>query len=158
MVERSFGKVSVVQIERAVLSQASWVDEVEECANGILVRILVMGRRCPITPVLMTSVLGSESPKHSSTFFPIALASSSPPFPVTAFAHPEFTTSARIPSPDRVCNTSRDTVTGAAWNLFVVKTAAPEHGTSEATRARSGKRVFDGLTPTCVPDTTKPLG
>ena len=45
VVERSLGKVSVVQIARAVVSQAEWVGERVECAVGILERILVMGRR-----------------------------------------------------------------------------------------------------------------
>lgn len=42
--ERSLGKVSVVQMARAVVSQASWVEERVECAVGILFRILEMGR------------------------------------------------------------------------------------------------------------------
>lgn len=50
------------------------------------------------------------------------------------------------------------TCTGAAWNLLVVNTAAAEHGVSDEIKARSGNLVFDALTPTCVPETTKPLG
>lgn len=49
-------------------------------------------------------------------------------------------------------------MTGAAWNLFFVKTAAAEHGLSEAIKAKSGKRVLDGLTPTWMPETEKPFG
>jgi hypothetical protein len=49
-------------------------------------------------------------------------------------------------------------LTGAAWNLLVVNTAAAEHGLSEAMKARSGNLVLDALTPTWVPDTLKPLG
>lgn len=170
--------MSVVQMARAVVSHASWLDVRVSCAVGILDRILEMGRlqvvvsyflallilmgldtyRCPITPVLMTSVLGSLSPLHSSTFAPILTASSRPPFPVTAFAHPELITTDRISCPCRLCSVFRLTCTGAAWNLFVVNTAAAEHGSSDEIRARSGNLVLDAFTPTCVPDTTKPLG
>jgi hypothetical protein len=41
--ESSLGKVSVVQMARAVVSQASWVDARFSCAVGILLRILEMG-------------------------------------------------------------------------------------------------------------------
>ena len=87
-----------------------------------------------MTPVDMTSVLlllGGEGPREASTIRAILLASSRPPFPVTALAQPELTMMARIPSPFRFRRASRLTVTGAAWNLFLVKTAAPEHGISE---------------------------
>lgn len=181
--ERSLGKVSVVHIARAVVSQAVWVEERVLWAVGILARIFLMGRLCgwgmlvkaqwfwegvlraygcPITPVLMTIVLpplpSSCPSKHSSTFSPILCASSMPFLPVTAFAHPEFTTTARTPLPPLLCSISLLTTTGAAWNLFFVKTAAPEHGVSDAINARSGNRVFVGLTPACVPETRKPLG
>lgn len=42
--EINLGKVSVVQIARAVVSQASWVESRVEWAIGIRSRILVMGR------------------------------------------------------------------------------------------------------------------
>ena len=42
--ERSLGKVSVVQIARAAVSQESWVGERLAWAVGILERILDMGR------------------------------------------------------------------------------------------------------------------
>ena len=42
--ERSLGKVSVVQMARAVVSQASWVEARVEWATGTLLRILEMGR------------------------------------------------------------------------------------------------------------------
>jgi hypothetical protein len=41
--EISFGKVSVVQIARAVVNQALCVSEREECAVGILSMILLIG-------------------------------------------------------------------------------------------------------------------
>lgn len=41
--ERSLGKVSVVQIARAVVSQESWVGERLAWAVGILERILEIG-------------------------------------------------------------------------------------------------------------------
>ena len=105
-----------------------------------------------MTPVDMTRVeLGSEAlveAKQWSTVDAILLASSRPPLPVTALAQPALITIARIPSPLRASRFLRLTVTGAAWNLFWVKTAAAEHGVSEVSKAKSGKRVFDGFTPT----------
>lgn len=85
-------------------------------------------------------------------------ASSIPPFPVTAFAQPELTTTPLIPLPSFILKISLLTVTGAAWNLFLVNTAAEEHGVSEAIKARSSNRVFEGLTPTCVAEARKPFG
>ena len=85
-------------------------------------------------------------------------ASSRPPLPVTALAQPELMTMARMPSPLRAESVFLLTVTGAAWNLFLVNTAAAEHGVSDVMSARSGNLVFEGLTPTCVPETRKPLG
>ena len=49
-------------------------------------------------------------------------------------------------------------VTGAAWNLFLVKTAAALQGISEEMKARSGFVVFPGFTPTTTPDARKPWG
>lgn len=114
--------------------------------------------RCPMTPVLITRELSFSTPLHSSTFLPICTASSRPPLPVTALAQPELITTARIPSPLRLCRVFLLTCTGAAWNLLVVNTAAAEHGVSEAISARSGKRVLEAFTPTWVPDTWKPWG
>lgn len=81
-----------------------------------------------------------------------------PPFPVTAFAHPELTITERMPLLFLLFSISLLTVTGAAWNLFFVKTAAAAHGVSEARNARSGVLLFAGFTPTYVPETRKPLG
>ena len=153
----SLGKVSVVQIERAVVSQESCVDEREQKPVGIPWRIFWIGRRWPITPVDITRVEEGEE-RQASTAEAMAWASSRPPLPVTAFAQPAFITTARIPSPPRDWRVERLTVTGAAWNLFLVKTAAAEQGVEEEIRARSGKRVFEALTPTWVPETEKPLG
>ena len=63
-----------------------------------------------------------------------------------------------MPSPLLRVRTPLLIVTGAAWNIFWVKTAAAEHGVSVTIRPRSGKRVLDALTPTWVPETEKPLG
>lgn len=113
--ESSLGKVSVVSIARAVVSQESWEEESSEWAVGILARIFEIGSllfydlvghwlvrsqgpyRCPITPVLMTRVLGSLSPLSSSTLLPMLVASSRPPLPVTALAEPVLITTDRIP-------------------------------------------------------------
>ena len=115
-----------------------------------------------MTPVLMTMVLDPlpslGSSKHLSASKPIFSASSMPPFPVTALAHPELMITARTPALFLLFSISLLTVTGAAWNLFFVKTAAAAHGVSEAMKARSGVLLLVGLTPTCVPDTRKPLG
>ena len=84
----------------------------------------------------------------SSTAWAIWAASSRPPLPVTAFAQPELIMMALIPSPERFCRASRVTVTGAAWNLFLVKTAAAEQGFSDERMARSGRCLLLGFTPT----------
>ena len=52
----SLGKVSVVQIARAVVSQESCVESRLLCAARIPGRILLIGRGWPITPVDITSV------------------------------------------------------------------------------------------------------
>jgi hypothetical protein len=122
-----------------------------------------MTYRWPITPVLITRVFDAppfpfSDVTHRSTAAPIASASSIPPFPVTALAQPELITIARR-SALFLCNsTFRLTTTGAAWNLFLVKTAAAEHGVSDAMIQRSGELALLGLTPTCVPLARKPLG
>lgn len=64
----------------------------------------------------------------------------------------------RIPAPPRVSRICLETWTGAAWNLLVVKTAAPKAGTSEVMNARSAFFVLVGFTPTWVPETRKPTG
>lgn len=151
VVERSLGKVSVVQIARAAASQEVWVGERVERAVGIADRILEMGRRWPMTPVDMTRVLlgldgGLEN--CESTVRAILRASSMPPWPVTALAQPELMMMDRTPSPERFRSISLLTVTGAAEKGFWVKTAAAEQGISDVIRARSGKRVLLALTPT----------
>ena len=117
---------------------------------------------CPITPVLITIVLpplpSLGASKHRSASAPIFSASSIPPLPVTALAHPELIMIDRIPVLFLLFNIFRLTVTGAAWNLFFVNTAAAAHGVSEARNARSGVLLFVGLTPTCVPETKNPFG
>lgn len=151
VVERSLGKVSVVQMARAAASQEVWVGERVEWAVGIAERILVMGRRWPITPVDMTRVLlgvGGGLENCESTVRAILRASSMPPGPVTALAQPALMMIERMPSPARFRRTSWLTVTGAAEKGFWVKTAAAEQGVSDVMRARSGKRVLLALTPT----------
>ena len=121
--------------------------------------ILLRGRRWPMTPVDITRVLfGVGVGRWASIELAIVVASSRPPFPVTAFAQPELIMMDLMPSPPVLWSVFRLTVTGAAWNMFCVKTAAAEADTSDVIRARSGKRVFDALTPTWVPETRKPLG
>ena len=50
------------------------------------------------------------------------------------------------------------TTTGAAWKAFLVKTAEAEQGVSDTIRARSGRVVLVGFTPTWVPDARNPFG
>jgi hypothetical protein len=83
----------------------------------------------------------------SSTAVAIWAASSRPPLPVTAFAQPELIMMALIPSPERFCKVSRLAITGAAWNLFLVNTAAAEQGVSDEIIARSGRYLLVGFTP-----------
>lgn len=78
--------------------------------------------------------------------------------PVTAFAQPELTTTLRRPAFRLPWSTLRLKVTGAAWNLFLVKTAAAAQGRSDVTMARSGLLVLPGLTPTKMPAAAKPCG
>ena len=85
-------------------------------------------------------------------------ASSSPPVPVTALAQPELMITDLIPSPEHFLRISRLTVTGAAWKMFWVKTAAADAGLSDVRSARSRKRVLEAFTPTWVPETRNPLG
>src|ERR1700722_9777925 len=121
-----------------------------------------MGSLWPMTPVLITMLRlplpSSSSRKHDDAFSPIAVASSMPPLPVTALAQPELMIMDLTPRPPRFSSMALLTCTGAAWNLFFVNTAAAEHGCSDAMKARSGYLVFDGLTPTWVPETRKPFG
>jgi len=160
VVERSLGKVSVVQIARAVVSQASWELEREDVALGMAERIFWIGSRCPITPVDITRAEFGEGVGMKVSFRVEAMewASLRPAAPVTALAQPELMITPRIPSPHRSWRVSLLTTTGAAARVFLVKTAAAEQGRSEVRRARSGKRVFEALTPTWVPETKKPLG
>lgn len=87
----------------------------------------------------------------------MASASSRPPLPVTALAQPELMMTLRTRLPVRASR-SRLKVTGAAWNLFLVKTAAAAQGWSEVIKARSGLVVLAGLTPTLTAATRKPSG
>lgn len=160
VLERSLGKVSVVHIARAVVSHESCVFPRFETAFGTAWRIFWMGRRWPITPVDMTrAVSGGEgsgnSPSRDSAML---AASSSPPFPVTAFAQPELIIMDLNPSPERLLRWLRLIVTGAAWNMFCVKTAAADAGLSDVRSARSGNLVLDAFTPTWVPETRNPFG
>lgn len=109
-------------------------------------RILRIGSCCPMTPVDSTS----ESPiPRPANAVDMERAFSIPSVPVTAFAHPLLTTTARA-LPFCFANTSRDTVTGAAWKALRVKQAAAEASTVERTMPRS---YFAGsfLTPQCRP-------
>ena len=166
---RSLGNVSVVMNAWAAFSQEeksfprtrvgdvdAW-DRIPEITRSI-------GSSWPMTPVDITNVSfpvlelddnGESKASVSSTIFH---ASSSPLRPVTAFAHPLFTTNARA-HPPLFCSTSSLTRTGAARKVFRVKHAAAAVGVDEVDSiiARSGTPAFF-LTPTCSPPTRKPEG
>ena len=160
VVESSLGKVSVVHIARAVVSHESCVLSRLDTALGTAWRIFLMGRRWPMTPVDMTRAVSGDEDSGSRPSRDAAMlaASSSPPFPVTAFAQPELIITDLMPSPERFLRMFRLTVTGAAWNMFCVNTAAADAGFSDVRSARSGNRVLDAFTPTWVPETRNPLG
>ena len=116
-----------------------------------------------MTPVDMTNVsfvleptlFCPEGSSNASVARTMAHASSKPSTPVTAFAHPLFTTMALAFPPD-FPNTSSDTITGAALNAFLVKHAAAEAGCFDveriSARARGGlSGVLFFLTPTWSP-------
>lgn len=122
-----------------------------------------------MTPVLMTKDLrverSSAGDSCSSTplmtwsvFLAIATASSIPPLPVTAFAHPELTMTLWSWKPLELRKICEETWTGAALNMFVVKTAAAAAGVCDVSRARSSYFVFVGFTPACALPTRKPFG
>ena len=75
-----------------------------------------------------------------------------PAFPVSAFALPLFTTTARNPLAGK---RESQSMTGAARARLVVKQPAAEHGTSLATSARS---FLCALIPACPPENLKPIG
>lgn len=98
-------------------------------------------------------LFGIGSGSRPSKDAAILLASSRPPFPVTALAQPELMMMDLILDllaclvflSSKTCLLI---VTGAAWKTFFVKRAAAEHALSEVIKARSGKVVLEGLTPT----------
>src|SRR5262249_19782088 len=75
--------------------------------------------------------------------------------PVQALAQPLLTTTARATPPERD-RCSRETTTGAALALLVVKTAAACAGASETSSARSARPL--ALMPALIPAARNPRG
>ena len=111
-----------------------------------------IGSGTPITPVEATATRSSWTPDAIAAAPCIRAASSSPRFPVAAFALPEFTTTARIASSrQRAWHSS----TGAASTPERVKRAAlTVSGSEQTSSARSGSP--DGLMPAGTPAARKP--
>ena len=130
-----------------------------EKALGTASKIFCMGNLCPMTPVEHTRELfGTGLGCSRSSAATMLDASSRPPSPVTALAQPELMIMDLMSFPFRRSRTRLLTVTGAAWKMFWVKTAAAEHDLSDEITARSGRFVLDALMPTWVPETENPLG
>ena len=119
--------------------------------------VLITRLRIPRPSSCHVDALPASS-KHRSAASPMRFASSRPALPVTALAQPELITRARSPAAALRRSTSWLTSTGAARNLFWVKTAAAVHGVSDAIKVRSAKRVLDGLMPTWATPAPKPAG
>lgn len=73
-------------------------------------------------------------------------------------AHPELAITPLSPYPFVLRVISLLTVTDAAGNSFLVKTAAPHEGVSDATRIKSGCDLLAGFIPALMLPTRKPFG
>ena len=121
------------------------------------------GNRVPMIPVERWSVRSTATPVAAASISAISAWSASPAAPVAAFALPlvEMTASAQPNpprgSPDVAARCARDSRTGAAANVFGVKTAATAAGPAvERTTARSGRP--EALIPAANPPALKPAG
>ena len=83
---------------------------------------------------------GERGGRSASVARAIAQASASPCRPVTAFAQPLLTMSARA-RPAVCLRTSLETRTGAAWKAFRVKVAAEDVGRDEVERRTARSRT-----------------
>ena len=112
------------------------------CSAGTPVSNGATSSSWPMTPVEATSTSRGLHPISFATSLQDCSALSRPSSPVAALALPELMTTARTlaqrPSP----RCSRETVTGAAQNLLVVKTPAALTGSSNSTSARSRRWGF----------------
>src|SRR5262252_205997 len=106
-----------------------------------------------MTPVEATRTCSGGQPTSRAASVAVFRATASPSSPVQALAQPLLTTMARATPPERD-RCSRETTTGAAIALFVVKTAAACAGASETSSARSAL-PFD-LMPALMPAARNP--
>src|SRR5205085_4845112 len=105
-----------------------------------------MARKLPILPVEQTSASPGSTPTAAAASAAIAAASRRPRGPVTALAHPAFTTmTCAVPAATR----SRQRCTGAAAARCEVNTPAAAAGGPETMRARSSppERLSPAATP-----------
>src|SRR5580704_9055213 len=107
-----------------------------------------------MTPVEATSTCSAGQPTSRAVSDAMSLAAAIPSSPVQALAQPLLATIARARPPERA-RCSRETRTGAACALLVVKTAAAVAGTSDTTSARSRPLA---LMPALTPAARKPCG
>ncbi len=96
----TFGPESVVRIACAAASTPD--GERRACASGRAARIFRSGRTTPMTPVDATRTSRFGTRRRSAAASRTRRAASRPGFPVTAFAQPAFTTTARTRPPLRL--------------------------------------------------------
>src|ERR1035441_8397756 len=148
----TFGPTSVVRI--ACEAASSPEGERRHFASGSAARIFASGRTTPMTPVDETMTSSFGNPRSAAAQLRTRRAASRPGFPVTAFAQPAFTTTART-RPRLRARSRLPRMTGAAWNRFFVNRAAAFAPFSATRSARSG-RFF--RMPARTPEAKKPFG
>ncbi len=151
--EASLGNGSVVMIATA----ASPPPVLASAADALVMPLctFVMSSFTPMTPVDATSTAFGSHPRAVDVSAVMLVACARPSGPVHAFAQPLFTTTA-VTRPPEAASCSRDTMTGAAIALFVVKTAAALAVVSETINARSSPPF--ALMPHATPAARKPCG
>src|SRR5450759_3288304 len=147
----SLAKVSVVMMATAASAPPPGVSAV--AAAWMPGRTASIGIGTLVTPVDATITWCGSQPSAVAVACAMAMASSVPCSPVHALALPELTTVARI-DPCAMC--ARETFTGGAAMVLVVKTAAAGTAVAHAIMATSG--LPDGLMPAEIPDARKPFG
>ena len=119
---------------------------------GVAFIIFSEGRGIPIIPVEAMKTSFCKMPSSSATFLVIVSQSFNPFGPVTVFALPLLTITARQ-LPD-FASALRLQMTAGETTRFLVNTAAAVAGTSDTMRARSF--IFLSFIPQCSPVALKP--